>query len=162
MNAQPLGHDQSLRKRRPVAFWLLISLLIFQGIAATPSGLLLVLDPTGGRLQLPLEFLENTPFPDYLIPGLILSIVLGLGAFFVAICLLTLPAWGWADRLKVVKGRHWTWTAAAAFGLGLMIWIAVQVGMLGLGIWLQPFIFGIGLAILLLTLSPPVTRYLSD
>ncbi len=38
--------------------------------------------------------------------------------------------------------------------------IAVQVLMVGLGDWLQPFYFGVGLAILLLTLAPPVRNYL--
>jgi hypothetical protein len=77
--------------KRPLALWLLMLLLLFQGISATPSGFLLVLDPTGGRMQMPLEMLAGSPFPNYLIPGLILSIVLGLGAFFVLACLFALP-----------------------------------------------------------------------
>jgi hypothetical protein len=107
-----------------------------------------------------LSWLENSPFADYLIPGLILCIVLGLGAFSVLAFLLALPDWGWAQRLNPVKGQHWTWAAAAAFGLALMTWIVVQLVMVGLGAWLQPFYFGIGLAILLLTLTPSVRDYL--
>jgi hypothetical protein len=135
-------------------------LLLFQGISATPSGLLLALDPTGGRMQMPVSWLENTPFSDYLIPGLILCIVLGLGACFMLACLLMLPDWGWAQRVNPFKGQHWTWTASAAFGFALMIWITVQVLMIGLGAWLQPFYFGVGLGILLLTLAPSVRTYL--
>jgi hypothetical protein len=146
---------------RPKLFWLLLVLLFFQGVSATPSGMMLVLDPSGERMQMPLTWLENSPFPNYLIPGLILSIVLGLGAFFVFICLLTLPDWGWMERINPFKRQHWAWTASAAFGLALMIWITVQVLMVSLGAWLQPFYFGVGLAILLLTLTPPVRSYLS-
>ena len=87
--------------------------------------------------------------------------MLGLGAFLVLACLLALPDWGWAQRLNPVKGQHWTWSRVRQpFGLALMIWITVQVLMVGLGAWLQPLYFGVGLAILLLTLAPPVRDYL--
>ncbi len=148
------------RPKRPLALWLLMCLLLFQGISATPSGFMLVLDPTGGRMQMPQEMLAGTPFPNYLIPGLILCIVLGLGAFFVMACLLTLPDWAWARRLNPFKGQHWTWTASAAFGLALMIWITVQVLMIGLGAFIQVFYFGVGLTILLVTLAPSVRECL--
>lgn len=141
---------------RPLAFWLLIMLLFFQGISATPAGLLLVLDPTGERMQMPLTMLEGSPFPDYLIPGLILFVVLGLGAFFVMACLFFLPDWDWAQRLNPVEAQHWAWTASAAIGLALMIWIVVQVLMIGGGTLLQPLYFGVGLGILVLTLTRSV------
>ena len=63
-------------------------------------------------------------------------------------------------ELNPVKAQHWTWSASAAFGVVLMVWIAIQVLMIGLGAWLQPFYFGVGLAILLLTLAPPVCAFL--
>lgn len=146
--------------KRPLVYWLLLFLLFFQGVSATPAGLMLVSDPTGETMQMPVTWLAGTIFPNYLIPGLILTIVLGLGAFFVLASLLFLPEWGWVRRLNPVKSQHWAWSAAAAFGAALMIWIVVQVLMIGLGAWLQPFYFGVGLAILLLTLAPPVRAYL--
>ena len=145
---------------RPLAFWLLIILLFFQGISATPAGLLLVLEPTGERMQMPLTMLEGSPFPDYLIPGLILFVVLGLVAFFVMTCLFFLPDWHWAQRPNPFKAQHWAWTASAAFGLALMIWIVVQVLTIGGGTLLQPLYFGVGLGILLLTLTRSVRIYL--
>jgi len=147
-------------RRRPLTFWLLLFLLFFQGISAIPSGLMLVLDPTGGRMQMPLSMLKGSPFPNFLIPGLILCIVLGLGAFVVLACLLSRPDWAWAERLNPIKGQHWTWAASAAFGLALMIWITVQVLMIGLGAFIQVLYFGVGLAILLLTLTRPLRDYL--
>lgn len=148
------------KDKRPKSFFLLLFLLFFQGFSATPSGAMLVIDPTGEQMQMPLTWLEGTPFSSYLIPGLILSIGLGIGAFFILISLLFLPRWGWAARLNPWKQQHWTWTATVFFGLALMIWIVVQVLMVGLGAWLQPFYFAVGLAILLLTLTPPIRRYL--
>jgi hypothetical protein len=147
-------------RRRPLAFWLLTCLLLFQGISATPSGLMLALDPTGGMMRMPLEMLKGTPFLNFRIPGLILGIVLGLGAFFVLACLFTLPDWRWSQRVSPFKSQHWTWAASAAFGLALMIWIMVQVLMIGLGAVIQVLYFGVGLAILLLTVTPPVRKYL--
>jgi cytochrome b561 len=67
----------------------------------------------------------------------------------------------WAERLNPAKGRHWSWAAAFVFGLALMIWITTQVAMIGGGSWLQPLYFGVGLAILALSLAPSVRRYLS-
>ncbi len=141
---------------RPWPLWLLMALLLFQGISATPSGLLLVLDPTGGLMHMPLAMLKSSPFPSFLIPGLILSIVLGLGAFAVLACVFILPDWSWAQRLNPARGQHWAWSASAAFGLALMIWITVQVLMIGLGAFIQVLYFGVGLAIVLLTLLAPV------
>ena len=65
-------------------------------------------------MQMPLEMLAGSPFSNYLLPGLILCIVLGLGAFFVLACLFARPDWGWARRLNPFKTQHWTWAASAA------------------------------------------------
>jgi hypothetical protein len=146
---------------RPGALWVLVSVLLFQAISATPPGLLLVLDPTGGLLRMPRENLVGTPFHDFRIPGLILFIVLGLGAFFMAGSLVLGPEWRWTRRLDAVTGHHWAWAGTIVFGLALMIWISVQVAMIGLGHWLQPLYFGVGLTIFLLSLLPAVRRHLA-
>lgn len=146
---------------RPAALWVLMCMLVFQGISATPPGLLLILDPTGGLMKMPLTMLHRSPFHDFLIPGLILCVVLGLGAFLIAAALFFLPAWSWAERLNPFSGQHWSWTAACGLGLALMIWISVQVAMIGGGSWLQPFYFAVGLAILLAALTPSARQYLT-
>jgi hypothetical protein len=138
--------------RRPPALTALIGLLIFQGVSAAPPGLMLAIDPTGAAMQMPAGDLAGSPFRDYLIPGIILCVVLGLGAFFVAACLFRPPRWGAARPF----GRHWAWAASGAFGVALMIWIVVQISMIGLGSWLQPLYFAVGLAIVGLTLAPSV------
>lgn len=148
------------KHKRPKIFWLLLFLLFFQGLSATPSGAMLVIDPSGERMQMPLTMLAGSPFNNYLIPGLILSIGLGVGAFFLFICLLYLPDWDWAERFNPFTKQHWTWAAVALFGLALMTWIVVQVLMVGFGTYLQPFYFAVGLVILLLILSPPMRQYL--
>ena len=146
--------------KRPVAFWALLCLLVFQGMSALPPGVMLVLDPTGGLMKVPLSMLHGSPFHDFLIPGLILCVVLGLGALLVAAGLFFLPALLWAERLNPFKGMHWSWMAAVSFGLALMIWITVQVAMIGGGSWLQPLYFGVGLGVLGLSLAPSVRSHL--
>ena len=60
-------------------------LLFFNGASAVFGGLVLIIDPSGKTLQLPFEFLDHTPFNDFLIPGIILFTVNGLFNFFTGI-----------------------------------------------------------------------------
>jgi len=57
---------------RPVSLYILLTIILFQGLSGMLGGLGLVLDPTGKSLSIPVAWLENSPFSDYLIPGLIL------------------------------------------------------------------------------------------
>jgi ABC-type multidrug transport system permease subunit len=58
-----------------------ILLLLTNGFGAFYGGIQLISDPTGSKLQLPLSYLEHSPFSNYLIPGMILIIVNGLFSF---------------------------------------------------------------------------------
>ena len=58
-----------------------ILLLFVNGIGAVYGGFQLITDPSGSKLQMPLSFLEHSPFDDYLIPGIILFIVNGIFSF---------------------------------------------------------------------------------
>ncbi len=96
---------------------LLIILLLFQGISGVLGGALLVYDPTGDTLQIPLSLLDGTPFGNYLLPGLILLIVLGIFPVFVAYGL-----WG---------KQRWSRMGTLAVGLALIVWIGVEIAMIG-------------------------------
>lgn len=146
---------------RPAAFKALLGLLVFQGVSAIPAGLLLIVDPTGAKMHMPLSMLRDSPFRDFLIPGLILGVGLGLGAFLVAAGLFFLPALPLVERLSAFKGTHWSRWAAITFGLALMIWILVQVAIMGAGSWLQVLYFAVGLAVVGLAFTPSVRTYLA-
>lgn len=60
---------------------IVIILLLFNGIGAFFGGYNLISDPTGGSLQMPLSFLEESPFTSYLIPGIVLFLVNGVFSF---------------------------------------------------------------------------------
>jgi hypothetical protein len=102
----------------------------FVGFTAAVSGSLLVISPSGELLRAPLEMLRGSPFRDFLIPGVILSLVNGIGQ--IAAAVLTL------------RRHRFAGYAGAVFGLGLMIWIFLQVSWIGGGHILQYSYFFLG------------------
>ena len=56
------------------------ALQAFIGLGAIAGGYMLVKDPSGGELGLPVSFLEGSPFPDFFILGLFLLLVNGIGS----------------------------------------------------------------------------------
>jgi len=87
------------------------------GISAAVSGLMLILHPSGDLLQAPLEMLRGSQFSDFLIPGIILFLVNGIGQLVAGV---------------ITFRRHPNAAlTGAVFGIGLMIWIFVQVNMIG-------------------------------
>lgn len=60
-----------------------IQLLI--GAFGLYTGFLLISDPTGRRLELSTSWLQHTPFSDYLLPGWIFSVGIGLLSLVAAV-----------------------------------------------------------------------------
>ncbi len=89
------------------------ALQVFIGISAVAGGLGLALDPSGESLGIPLELLEKTPFASFLVPGIVLFAVNGLGSLAGAIASFT---------------RHrYAGEIAIALGAFLVAWILIQV-----------------------------------
>jgi hypothetical protein len=147
--------------RPPLSFFLMLLLLALLGVGALGGGVFLIIDPTGAKMQWSLEALERSPFENYLIPGLLLLVVFGLGSFAVLLALIFRPAWSLAITLTRSTGEHWSWAAAFAIGLGQVIWIVAEVLMVNISSWLQPVCVTIGVLIMLLTLEPGLRRYLA-
>ncbi len=110
-----------------------VSLLIVLGIGALAGGVSLVAKPDGSVMQLPVELLAGSPFPDFFVPGLILGGLFGVGSALVAV--LGLRRWRIAPFL------------AFAIGCGQMIWITVELAIIKELSVLHPTFFGLGLAI---------------
>lgn len=53
-------------------------LLAFNAVGAFYGSIQMLRDPSGALLQMPLSFLERSPFQDYFIPGIILFVVNGV------------------------------------------------------------------------------------
>ncbi len=106
-------------------------LQIFIGISAVFGGLSLVIDPTGEFLNMPLVLLAGTPFKDFLIPGLILLAVNGIGNVI--------------GSFETFRRKRYAGQLGLALGIVMIIWIAVQVAMIGFASWLQPFYLLLGI-----------------
>ena len=148
-----------MRSSRPPIVWLLIVLQLLLGLGALISGALMMAFPDGSLFQMPLSMLQYSPFPNFLIPGLILFTTLGVYPLLVAYCLWRRPAWRWPEGLNPVKGTHWSWAASLAAGAIVLIWITVQVIMLRSVAFLHVLYFVWGWALIGLTLTPAVRRY---
>jgi hypothetical protein len=108
--------------------WSLGILQLFIGMSAVPVGLMMLINPADA---LPPELLAGSIFPNYLIPGIFLFSVNGVGNLIGAF----------------LTVRQHSLASIMAVGLGafLMAWIVVQLVTLGPPIhWLQPlyFVFG--------------------
>ena len=93
----------------------LFVLHLFVGIGALFGGLAAIIDPQG-PLGMPIEPLRNSPFSNYLIPGIILFAVVGLGNILSALTF----------RFKLRFQGY----ISSVFSWALVIWIVVQTIML--------------------------------
>lgn len=108
----------------------------------------LTLDPSGASIGLPLVWLEGSPFADYLIPGVVLTSLLGVVPL--------LAAYG------VWTSRPWSWAVSLGIGAALLVWLAIEIAVIGYQA--QPplqLVYGVVAAVIILsTTSPSVRRHL--
>jgi hypothetical protein len=105
------------------------SLQLFIGLGAVGGGLGLILEPSGANLGMTVEMLSHSHFSDYLIPGLVLLIVNGLGN--IAGCISSFKIFHYASEIALVLGSF------------LVAWILIQV------YWIHTFHWLHGLYIIL-------------
>jgi len=109
---------------------LLLALHVFVGIGALAGGLAAITNPDN-PMGVTVDALENSPFSNFLIPGIILFAVIGIGNIVSAIIL------GLNHKLKGYVSSIFSW--------GLVIWIVVQCIMLNDIVALHIIFFTIGL-----------------
>ncbi len=108
----------------------LFVLHLFVGIGAMAGGLAAILNPQE-PMGAPIELLQNSPFSNFLIPGIILFTVIGLGNVISAITL----------RLRFKFQGY----VSVVFSGALVIWIIVQCIMINSIVFLHVLFFIIGL-----------------
>lgn len=126
----------------PLALRLYLAGAAVLGVSAAAGGTALVTDPTGSTLGLPLAWLDGSPFPDYLVPGIVLLTVFGLGSLVVV--------------YGIVYQRRWAWPAAVGLGVAQVGWILVQLAILQVVHPLHLAYGGLGALLALLALRPSV------
>ena len=112
-----------------------ITFLVLLGLGALAGGIALVSAPDGSAMGFRTSLLAGSPFPDYLVPGLVLGGLFGIGSLA--------AAWlGWR-RHPVAP------FLAFAIGSAQMIWIIVQLAIIGTEnlSFLHPAMFLVGLII---------------
>ncbi len=121
---------QVTRVDRPSFVWFGVALEVLTGALAIPVGITFIADTSGGSLGLPRGWIEATPFGTYLIPGLYLLAMNGIGMLVLAALSVT---------------RHWTapWLTGVR-GVGLIIWILVQLAVMPETMGLQWFFLAAG------------------
>lgn len=141
---------------------LLVILMIFQAVGAIGGGLALVISPSGKLMQMPLSMLEHSPFPNFLIPGLFLLIVLGMLPAYAVYALLRKPNCRLCERLNPDKEVHYAWSLAFFIGIVLILWIDLEIMFLRVVDILHLIYALLGVAIVVLTVWPTTRRYFSE
>src|ERR1700682_5322264 len=92
---------------------LAVALEVFLGLGALFGGGALILGPDGHLLGMPTTLLAGSPFPSYLVPGIVLFTLVGLAPLLAA--------------ALTVRGQAFAPFAAIAVGLTLIGWVCVEM-----------------------------------
>ena len=115
---------------------LLFILLSFLGVTATLSGLLMLSNPDGEIMKLSVSLLKETPFTDFRIPGILLTVLVG-GTNLLAI---------FYNMQRHPNRYNW----AIAGGTVIIGWIIAQMILIRTLHWLHFLYLVLGLLIILI------------
>ncbi|MGD2079112.1 MAG: hypothetical protein PVH18_12065 [Chloroflexota bacterium] len=116
---------------------LLVIVLFFLSLSGL-FGIVFLVDPSGELVEMPLALLDNLPIDTFLLPGLYLLIVYGIGAAMIAYGLL--------------RQLFWAPVSGLLLGLVLIGWVIGQIILWGAPVMLQYIYLTVGVAIFLLSL----------
>jgi hypothetical protein len=135
---------------------ILLTLLAFLGVGAIFGGGVLVISPSGKLFGMPLSLLTNSPFPDFLIPGIILFTMLGIVPIGILIALIKKPSNKLAEFFNMYKDMHWAWSYCTYIAFALIIWIQLEMTFLRAVHWSHTLYMFLAIAILVVALLPRV------
>jgi hypothetical protein len=107
--------------------------LAFLALGAIGGAAFMLAAPDGHLMQWDTTMLAGSPFDDFLVPGLILGVLFGLGSL--------------ATIALGLRGSPVAPFIGFAIGCAQMIWITVELAILGELSFLHPLMFGTGLLI---------------
>ncbi len=139
--------------------YLLMGLILFQSTGAIYGGGLLILDPSGKYLDMPLSLLQYSVFPDYLIPGLFLFLVLGIMPLVCFYGLIKRPPWKGLRFLNLYKNQHWSWNFSYYTGILLILWIDIEVMIIREADIIHLIYSILGLTIIIIAQLPSVKNF---
>lgn len=145
--------------RIPFTSKLLILLHLLLGIGAVFGGMVLIIDPSGELIKMPITLLGNSPFNSFLIPGIILLVVLGVLPLIVSFALVTKRQLKIANRLNLFADMHWAWTYSIYISFALIIWITIETFFIQHVAIIHVVYIFLGLTIQAVTILPSVKKY---
>jgi len=113
--------------------------MIFVAIGAIPAGLMFILAPDGSLMGMSTDFLDNSIFTTFLIPGLFLFAINGIT--------------GLVCGIFVWRQHHLSYLMGTGLGLFLIAWIIIQILIIGFSPLLQITFLLVGLIELGLSLQ---------
>ena len=123
------------------------------------GGYLMLNDPYGSPMGMPVSVLQHTLFQNFIIPGIWLRIVWGAGSFVVLFGL-------WLHPQKPVVGvvtgwthEHWAWTLSVLMGLGLLVWLVYQIFTLPAMAPIQYVLFVLAALLVTIPILPAMRAY---
>jgi len=144
---------------KPILLNILIFFVFFQAISGLAGGIGLTFSPSGESIGMPISMIENTPFTNFLIPGIFLLVILGIFPLILGYAMIKEPKWNWPNKLNVYNNFHYLWAYSLYLGLILVSWIIIQVYLVG-GENILQLIYGLlGALIIIVSLFPQVMKY---
>jgi lysylphosphatidylglycerol synthetase-like protein (DUF2156 family) len=122
----------------------LIILLILLSLGGSGGGIAMLIDPSGQMMGLPPDMLDGLPITSFILPGLFLTVVMGIAPLVI-----THGLW---------KRRSWAWIAALSLGTILVVWICLQIYLWGDPVAIQYIYLVLGLLIAGLSLLPHIRK----
>ena len=145
---------------RPRFMLLILSVcLVFLGVNGVVGGYLMLNDPYGAPMGMPVSVLEHTLFQNYIIPGLCLIFVWGGGSLLALVGLWLRPQKPDLDVVTRWTHEHWSWTLSVALGLGLLVWLTYQVFTLPAIAPVQVILFVLAIFLVVVPLAPGMRTY---
>ena len=131
---------------------------LFLGINGLVGGTLLIIKTDGSLLGMQPDWLKNSPFTSYLIPGLLLAFFLGVLPLLTFIGIISKSVWRVTNVFNIYRNKHWSWAFSIYTGITAITWITIQL-VLTQYFWIQPVIIFIGLFIIIISLLPVVMKH---
>lgn len=138
---------------------LLIFLLGFLGVGALFGGGVLIISPSGELFGMPLSMLAASPFRNFLIPGILLFVVLGICPLLLIFALLRNLKIPVAEHFNLFTDMRWPWSFCIYQAFALIIWIQLEMVFLQAVHWLHTFYMFYAVAMLFVVLMPQVRGY---
>jgi len=148
----------TIKDKRPFEIYILSLLMLFLSIGAIYGGGSLIIAPDGSLLNMEKSWLDKLPFTDFLIPGIVLFLFLGIFPLLALFGLFIRKHNRALNFVNVYHEKFWGWTFALYTGIISVIWIVVQQLLTAYFI-LQPIITGVGLLTIIFALLPRVQKF---